>query len=340
MMNKAALVVLRLGKTDSFWWEVENAVKNIPLEKLMFVVPESKTFSNVATLYKILLEHNVDIKQLEVSIERKSQGSISSFLYFDKKGEAVTKEVKTPRFTRIVLSYENILRNTLSDFREKYGLTPIRKRSVRWARILELSLIFFVVFIVTSKLFGDLASLKYQMPYEFVEKCVASPDFVNKYSDEINGRNLTRGIVEAKKGSFGLDDEKYNLLFLIEARAVQSMSRDEFDQIETNPKNMLLMIKKYLPESYDLYTEILSEAAIIAIQHPDEIEELIQQYRQNMENMPEWVYEFANDEAMPDDEYEYTLQCSNIIVGHMGDNDITNILKTLSSLAITNDNDL
>ena len=55
MMNRAVVVVLRLGKTDSFWWEVETAVKNISLDKVMFVVPESKTFSNVATLYKILL---------------------------------------------------------------------------------------------------------------------------------------------------------------------------------------------------------------------------------------------------------------------------------------------
>lgn len=137
MMNRASVVVLRLGKTDSFWWEVETAVKSIPLEKLMFVVPESKTFSNVATLYKILLEHKIEIKHLDVNIEKKNQGSISSFLYFDTNGQAVTKEVKTPRFTRIVLSYENILRNSLSGFREKFGLNTSHKYSVRWARVLE-----------------------------------------------------------------------------------------------------------------------------------------------------------------------------------------------------------
>lgn len=334
MMNKAAVVVLRLGKTDSFWWEVETAVKSLPLEKVMFVVPESKTFSNVATLYKTLLEHNIDIKQLDVNIERKSQGSISSFLYFDKNGQAVTNEVKTPRLTRMVLSYENILRNTLSGFREKFGLSTSRKRSVRWARVFEISLIFFIVSIGTLKTFSDLTSLKYQRPYEFVEKCVESPDFVNKYSDEINDTNLTWGIVEARKGLFGLDDEKYNMLFLIEARAIQSMSYDEFSQIQTAPKNMLLMIKKYLPESYDQYTEILSEAAIIAIQYPNEIGELIHQYKQNIENLPEWVYEFANNEDMPDDEYEYMFQYNNIILEHIDDEDIADILKTLSSWAI------
>lgn len=334
MMNKAAVVVLRLGKTDSFWWEVETAVKRIPLEKVMFVVPESKTFSNVATLYKILLEHNIDIKYLDVNIEHKKQGSISSFLYFDKNGQAVTQEVKTPRFTRMVLSYENILRNTLSGFREKYGLSTNRKRSVRWARILEILLIFFIVFIGTAKLFRDLTFLKYQMPYEFVEKCVDSPDFVNKYSDEIDGANLTWGMVEARKGLFGLEDEKFILLFLIETRTIQLMSHDEFGQIQTAPKNMLLMIKKYLPESYDQYIGILSEAAVISIQHPDEISGLIRQYKQNIENMPEWLYEFANNEDLPDDEYEFMLQYNNLIVEHIDDDDIADILKTLSSQAV------
>ncbi|MBR6591806.1 MAG: hypothetical protein IKK81_04180 [Prevotella sp.] len=335
MMNRAVVVVLRLGKTDSFWWEVETAVKNISLEKVMFVVPESKTFSNVVTLYKILLEHNVDIKHLDVSIERKNQGSISSFLYFEADGQAITTEVKTPRFTRLVLSYENILGNALSGFREKYGLKTKRKRTVRWARIIEILLIGYIIFIGASKTYSDLVSLKFQMPYEFVEKCVESPDFVNKYSNEINGTNLTWGIVEARKGTFGLEDEKYKLLFLVEACAIQSMSDDEFSQLQAASRNMLLMIKKYVPDSYDSYVKILSEAAIIAIQHPDEIMKLIQQYKQNIDAMPLWVYDLANSEDMPKDEYEYMMKYNSIIVEHMDEDEIADVLKTLSSQAIS-----
>lgn len=336
MMNRAVVVVLRLGKTDSFWWEVETAMTNIPLDKVMFVVPESKTFSNVATLYKILLNHDIDIQNLNVNIEKKNQGSISSFLYFDKSGQVITNEVKTPRFTKIVLSYENILRNALSGFREKFGLKTNHKRTIKWARLLEILLIISIVFIGSSKLFGDLVTLKYQMPYELVEKCVENANFVNKYSSEVNGTNLTWSVLEARKGLLGLEDEKYKELFLIEARTIQSMSYDEFDQIQTASKNMLLMVKKYLPESYDLYTEILSEAAIIAIQHPNEIKELIQQYRQNIDNMPEWVYDFVNNDEASEDEYKYMLQYNSLIVEHIDDDDIADILKTLSSQAMSN----
>ena len=90
MAQKASVVVLRLGKTDSFWWEVEMAIKNVSIEKLLFIVPESKTFNNIATLYKILLEYNIDIKDLNINISQKHRGSISSFVFFDKNGNEVS----------------------------------------------------------------------------------------------------------------------------------------------------------------------------------------------------------------------------------------------------------
>ena len=334
MMSRATVVVLRLGKTDSFWWEVETAIKSISLEKVMFVVPESKTFNNVATLYKILLEHNIDIKNLNISIEKKNQGSISSFLYFDKNGQAVTNEVKTPRFTRLVLSYENILRNTLSEFRGKFGLKTKPKRTVRWARIIEILIIIYFIIIGSSKLFSDLITFKYQMPYEFVERCVKNPDFVDKYSDEVNGTNLALGIMEARKGLFGLEDEKYKLLFMIEARAIQSMNYDEYNQLQAAPQNMFLMIKKYVSDSYDSYVEILSEAVVISIQYPHEMDELILQYKQNTDSMPQWIIDFANSDDVPENEYEYILKYNHMIVEHIYDDDIATVLKTLYSQTI------
>lgn len=336
LMNRAAVVVLRLGKTSSFWWEVETVIKNISLDKVMFVVPESKTFSSVATLYKILLDHNVDIKNLDVSIEKRRQGSISSFLYFDKNGQAVTNEVNIPRFTRLILSYENILRNTLTGFREKFGLETASKSKVRWARLLEILLICCLIIMSVSKLYNDLATLKYQFPREFVERCVESKDFVNKYSNEINGTNLTWGVIEARKGIFGLDDDKYKLLYLIEARAISSMSRDEYSQIPKNPQNMLLMIKKYVPDSYAIYVEILSEAAILGVQNSDDLEELIQQYKTNINSAPQWVSDFVNSDNLPDDEYEYVILYNNVVLEHIDDDDIVDVLKILSSQTMSN----
>ena len=171
----------------------------------------------------------------------------------------------------MILSYENILRNALCEYREKFGLISKRKHTIRIARLLEIFLMFYILFIGVAKMFSDYASLKYQMPYELVEECVRNSSFSNKYSDEINGTNLTWGIVESKKGLFALEEDKYKLMFLIEANAIQLMKRDELLHTNDSPENMLLMVKKYLPDSYMTYVRLLSEAAIIAIENPCDI---------------------------------------------------------------------
>ena len=333
MMQRASLVVLRLGKTDSFWWEVEMAVKNLPLDKVMFVVPESKTFSNVAMLYKILLSHEVDISGFDITIENKSRGSISSFLYFDKDGRPISTEVKIPFFTRFILSYENILRNALSGFREKYGLKKEKKNIVRFARLMEICLIISISLIGCGRLFNDLVSLKCQMPYEFVEKCVESPEFVGKYSDEINGTNLYLSVMEARKGMIALEDDKYKFLYLLEAEVISSMNSDELAHLTESYKNMLLMAKKYLPEKeYEIYLDVLSEAALYSVMYPDETEKLIQGYKQKIDSMPQWVYDVISEIDMSDDESMFVIldKCTE----HIKDYDFVEILKILACQAI------
>jgi hypothetical protein len=39
LMQEAALVVLRVGDTEGFWWELEQALKLVPPERLVFVIP-------------------------------------------------------------------------------------------------------------------------------------------------------------------------------------------------------------------------------------------------------------------------------------------------------------
>ena len=336
MAEKSVAVVLRLGKTDSFWWEVEMVLKNIPLNKLVFIIPESKTFTSVAYLYKLLLDHKIDIKAPEISIEQKSSGSISSFLFFDNDGKPVTTEVKTPRFTRLFMSYENIIRNALDQFRVKFGLSPAHKRSVAKARLLLFLLVFYVLFVAGAKIFNDLMSLKYQMPYDFVEKCVNNTGFVHKYSDEINGNNLIYGIVEAKKGAFALDDIAYMTMTKIELLALKRMKKDEFEQLGTYPKAVLLMVKKYVPEHYDLYTDILSEAASLSISSPDEIEELIESYKSKTDSLPDWLINALYSDKEYDSTYEYEMNYLNEVVNHIDDPDIAEISKIMQANAFSN----
>lgn len=337
MSQKASVVILRLGKTDSFWWEVEMTIKSIPIEKILFVIPESKTFNNVATLYKMLLENNIDISQLDINIEKKLLGSISSILFFDKNGNAKTAEIKIARFTRLFISYENVLRNTLADFRVKFGLSTKHRQSIRVARVFQALLIAFILFIGSSKYYYDYVSLKYQMPYELVEECVQDSAFVAKYSSNINGTNLTWSVVEAIKGKFALSDENYLLLFMIEAKTILSVSNDEYEQIGKQPKNLLLMVKKYASEDYAHYISILSEAAISAVRNPDAIKELIRSYQAGAEYLPQWVIDLYNAEDDLQSDYESVLMFNDSIIEHIDDESISDVIKILGSRGMKTD---
>lgn len=161
LATKAEIVVLRLGETNNFWWEVEMALKKVPIDKIVFVIPWSKNFKNVSTLNKILLEHNIDISSLDVTIDKKRSGSISSILFFNN-GKPVTKEIIIPKFTGYFLSYDNLLRNALAPFRSKYGFDTKKKLSVNKSRILYLSIILIILIMSGGKFIAHLMEIKYQ----------------------------------------------------------------------------------------------------------------------------------------------------------------------------------
>ena len=325
MMQRAEVVVLRLGATDSFWWEVETALESIPLGKLLFVIPRNKSFDNVAMLYKIMFEHNIDIKDLNITIEKKRQGSISSFVFFDNENTPVTAEIFVPRFTRMVLSYENILRNALPRFMAKFGLDTKHRRSVKIARIVQIAIIFFLLFMGGARAFSDYVSLKYQMPYELVEQCIEDPSFVSKYSERIDAANLARSLYEAKCGSFALDDEDYIMLNRIELQTMVSMSEDEIDHIGEKPKNLLLMVKNYHPDCYDDYVKLLSKAALYSIHYPDETKDLIRHYQLGVEDIPQWVVELGENGTRT------VKEQVRLVVSHIEDDGISELLKTLAA---------
>ena len=332
LAKKATLVVLRLGATDCFWWEVEMALERIPIEKIVFIVPESKTFNNVAILYKMLLDHGIDIKDLNITIERKNKGSISSLLYFDSDRKPYTSTINVAGFTQFVISYENVLRNNLDKLRQRFGLSTRKMRTVRLARICQALLVCFIVFIAGSKMFSDYVSLKYQMPYELVEECVKEQEFVNKYSDDINATNLAWSIYESTKGMFALDNEEFLTLYLLEASILDRVEADEYAEMTSAPKNKLLLAKKYMSEEdYNTYVSILSEATLLSINYPTEVNDLIKAYQENLENIPQWVFDFFNDETEYQNDLEFDMNFILTVLEHMDEPDISDVLKTISS---------
>ena len=334
MAERAVLVVLRLGRTDSFWWEVDMALRQIPVERLMFVVPESKDFNNVGILYKMLIEHGIDVKNLNFAIEKKRTGSISSFLFFNKEGMPQTAEIRIPRFSKWVLSYEGVLRNALANFRARYGLSIKKQRRIKKYSILQAIILVWLIILCTMTWLIRYYELKYQMPYEIVEKCTRDNVFVDKYSNEINGNNLAYCMVESAKGSFALDEEKYLTKYLIEARAKKAMTRGEYNQLFENPQNMLLMIKKYCIDSYDMYVELVEEAVLKSVHYPEETMSLIGLYKESINDIPSELIDELGKLYDEDDLYMTNMHIIDFVVEHLDDDGIADVIKIFVSQEI------
>lgn len=324
----AEIVVLRLGKTNNFWWEVEMALKQVPIEKIVFVIPWSKNFNNISTLFKILLEHNIDISSLDIAIDKKRFGSISSVLYFNDKKEPACKEIFIPRFTGMFLSYDNLLRNALSGFRARYGFKTQKKSPVLKSRIFTLALLLIAIICCGGRFMGQYAELKYQRPYELVEECVKDQDFVSKYGTDINGTNLTWSIVGSFRGKLLLPSNDFILMSLIEDKALLQMSVSETEAVNDAPYNILLMIKKYAPEDYEEYIQIASTAALFWVKYPEQTNSALEYYKNNFNNLPQWVNDFFSQYMDVDEETFETLWAEEIDK-HINDADIADVIKTI-----------
>lgn len=327
LSENAEIVILRLGQTNNFWWEVNMALKKVPIEKIVFVIPWSKNFNNVSTLYKILLEHNIDISALNIAVDKKRYGSISSVLFF-KDGTPVSKEIIIPRFTGIFLSYDNLLRNALSSFREKFGFNQKKKFPLLKYRLLSFILVLIFIVGCGGRFLGHLMELKYQRPYELVEECIKDSDFVSKYGTDINGTNLSWAIIGSVRGKLLLNDEDFIQLLLIEDNALSQASHGESKQLTEEPYNSLLLIKKYTPEYYKDYIRIASKATLAWVKNQESATNALLFYKQNIENLPQWVISFFEKYGEVDDDNLDILWIEEAMK-HIDEPDFSNVMKTL-----------
>jgi hypothetical protein len=84
-LDKAALVVLRLGSTEGLWWELEHSIGKIKPERFIVIVPHIRDRAKLQTIYDRACSHFP--KSLPpFSSARKLHGrtgSLRGFIYFD-----------------------------------------------------------------------------------------------------------------------------------------------------------------------------------------------------------------------------------------------------------------
>lgn len=331
LAKKAELIVLRLGATSNFWWEVEMALSTIPVQRLLFIVPTSQSFSQVSELYRILLQHNIDISSIDLSVRRAHRGSISSFLFFDSTGKPRCSTLYIPRFTRFFLSYQAAIKKALNEFRTKYGLSSDGP-SVKWSRVLQVILFLYFPIVGALHCINDLHAVKYQCPYELAELCIRDSLFTNHHGDKVNENSLIWGIHDSKIGLVVSSDSDYKYILTIETEALEQMDKYELSHLDDEPFYFLQMIKKYLPEEYPLYVSILSKAAINYNNAPEEVNKCVQYYQGLSDVLPQWLQDMA--ESVDVENKDSLVNYGRNILSHINEPGMIMYYKIAYSLSL------
>ena len=235
LTQRAQVVVLRLGSTDSFWWEVKMALNKIDKQKILFVVPESDSLDSILVLSRYLLEQNVDMSKMKTSVSKKRFGSISSFIYFNENGEACSSNFVEYRFTSLILSYANMLRGSLADFRKRFGLVT-KAPKVRKLRCLQILVIAYFFIIGAMQMYSDSVTLNIASK-NTIEALRADIESVNESLPE----DIGVGIVWQ---SMNIDDECLNIVYCYPEEYFDIYSQEYLDNDE-----IASSFVKYIPES-------------------------------------------------------------------------------------------
>ncbi len=149
LAEHAKFVVLRLGYTSNFWWEVEKCMNIVGAEKILFIIPYK--YKELPKLESYLFEHGFQTKTLSVDRSKPAKGEIASMLYYEKPGVFTFKNLPKHRFAYFSLSYIDVLKSAMADYSARFGLKYKQKNTQRKAIYIQLILLFLVcLFFVLS----------------------------------------------------------------------------------------------------------------------------------------------------------------------------------------------
>jgi hypothetical protein len=85
LMRRAEMVIIRVGCTRFLWWEVVKALRTVPRERLVFLVPADDALWQ-AFRSRMQRSARVTVPEYTVSGSSAVAGSISAILYFERNG--------------------------------------------------------------------------------------------------------------------------------------------------------------------------------------------------------------------------------------------------------------
>ncbi len=298
LAQDAEVILLRLGETDGFWWEVEHCFQNIALQKLVFIIPATHNVDIISMLYAKLMALGVIDKPVNTDISRKSKTHISGFLYFDENNRPVFQKLEHSRLASSMIPLGEKIAQLLRSFLVRFHLVVPEKNLARRAVAAWVAMLLATGLVVSVKKSHVDTFQQNRYPREIISVCQQEPALAARLAAVVDPETSEMEVIAktADQGAMLLSEEDalafYNLQWELisvisvrEAEILYDICLQEKPQLEEALKVMLTLGKQYFyPEYYTLYLSYVRQCATL--------------YFENWENIPQASQADCDDLAL------------------------------------------
>ena len=269
--TKSKFVVLRLGETQNFKWEMNWCFEHIDPKKLLFIIPLSKTSRVLQNLIEELQEDGVQISALSINPTKKIRGTITGFLYFDENNQAAFSALQNNRLIMSFANYDDLLREKLEPFLTRFG----KIKKARFIKLRSILVFCSILIILISSILSINLATQYSNFPEDLGKMAADSEVLTSAYNSTDYKTLSLQIFRSEaKGLDLIGQTKKNEVIALESKLKNELSNWENDKINGEKEysdeyylDWLILCKQHLSETdYQLYVRDLIAVAEAAVQ--------------------------------------------------------------------------
>lgn len=257
LAQSALLIVLRLGDTPGFRWEVNTCLDKIELKKLLFIMPKCKYFTPITQLYSALNQRNIDVQYLPIETGTRGKGSINGFLYFDELNEIKYSAIKTKKVASYFTTLKDNLRNSLADALSRFKVFHKNYNATLRVSIGVLLLIISLSISLINAWISYYDFNSNRFPKDLLCSVIEQvPEVETKDGSDYSKTRLA--LYGFRQGEYFVEPDRYMYFYQIETELYSVMNDREFEIIQQSghySPDYLILLKKYMLDEY--YKEII-----------------------------------------------------------------------------------
>ena len=347
LAQKAELVALRLGSTDGVLWELQYCLENLDLEKLLLILPNSRSASRPDDILDVLRQQGINLEGIYTG-KRGRKGSIWGVLYFDGNNQPVCRSLQMPRWLPSLTPLEDKMRNALSGILARFGIKTQKRKSGPIIAIFCVMLLVFSIIISANTYLSFKIFEHDRFPHDLIEaagEMDGVEEVIADWSDKASANYL---FFLSLNGLAYQEEERIKMYYDWETGLMNRINSREFELLHESYDRysirMLTLMKKYCSEEgYQTYISFMTECVEL-FEHKkgeqpefaDGFEERALKAREKILPMIENIPLYGKDNRTWQEELEYERQFREVLqkLGNKGYDIMPEIYQELEQIRV------